>query len=197
MLVRHHTAAHAQRGPAPVSPALDIWWERRLVGQLTQDRHGELGFVYSPDWLARDDAPALSASLPKRGEPYSRRECRPFLRRATARRRPAPDGGRECLASHPATISPFSTGLAEMSPGRWNFCLPEKRRGPPMRTARRGLLDEAGLVNLLDSLPARPLLAGRTGAEALVGRFPNEGAGCAGRRGQWRCPRRGSRRPTS
>ena len=34
---------------------LDVWWDGRVVGQLTQDPHGELGFAYAPDWL--DDAP--------------------------------------------------------------------------------------------------------------------------------------------
>ena len=58
---------------------LNIWWGGDLVGQLTQNQHGELGFAYAPDWLVRDDALALSASLPKRAEPFSRRECRPFF----------------------------------------------------------------------------------------------------------------------
>jgi serine/threonine-protein kinase HipA len=59
--------------------ALDAWWDGRIAGQLTQDRHGELGFAYSPDWLNDDRAPPLSFSLPKRAEPFSRRECRPFF----------------------------------------------------------------------------------------------------------------------
>ena len=59
--------------------ALEVWWDGRVVGQLTQNQHGELGFVYSPEWLGDDDAPPLSASLPKQAEPFSRRECRPFF----------------------------------------------------------------------------------------------------------------------
>ena len=58
---------------------LDIWWDGRLVGQLMQNRHGELGFVYAAAWLATDTTPAISASLPKRPEPYKRRACRPFF----------------------------------------------------------------------------------------------------------------------
>lgn len=34
---------------------LGVWWDGRVVGQLTQDPHGELGFAYAPAWL--DDAP--------------------------------------------------------------------------------------------------------------------------------------------
>ncbi len=59
--------------------ALDIWWDGQIAGQLTQDQHGELGFTYSAEWLISESAPALSASLPKRERPYSRRECRPFF----------------------------------------------------------------------------------------------------------------------
>ena len=42
---------------------LNSWWDGHIVGDLTQNQHGELGFTYAPDWLAREDAPALSASL--------------------------------------------------------------------------------------------------------------------------------------
>ena len=58
---------------------LDIWWDGRLVGQLTQDQYGELGFAYAPAWLGDEEAQPLSASLPKRAEPFTRRECRPFF----------------------------------------------------------------------------------------------------------------------
>ena len=34
---------------------------------------------YSPGWLQNDDASPSSVSLPKRVEPFSRRECRPFF----------------------------------------------------------------------------------------------------------------------
>ena len=58
---------------------LNIWWDGHLVGHRTQNPHGELGFAYAPDWLAREDKLALSASLPKRAAPIARRECRPFF----------------------------------------------------------------------------------------------------------------------
>ena len=58
---------------------LDIWWEGRRVGQLTQDKHGELGFAYAQAWIDDEAAQPLSASLPKRAEPFTRRECRPFF----------------------------------------------------------------------------------------------------------------------
>ena len=56
---------------------LDVWWDGRIAGRLTQDPHGTLGFAHCPEWLRQEDAPALSVSSPKREEPFSRRECRP------------------------------------------------------------------------------------------------------------------------
>lgn len=35
---------------------LAVWWDKRLVGQLTQNQHGELGFVYAPEWLNDEQA---------------------------------------------------------------------------------------------------------------------------------------------
>ena len=43
--------------------ALEVWWDGRVVGQLTQNQHGELGFAYSPGWLQNDDAPPLSGLI--------------------------------------------------------------------------------------------------------------------------------------
>ena len=40
---------------------LDVWWDGSLVGQLTQDQHGELGFAYASEWLGNEEAPPLSA----------------------------------------------------------------------------------------------------------------------------------------
>ena len=33
---------------------LDVWWDGRVAGRLTQDRSGDLGFSYSAEWLAHN-----------------------------------------------------------------------------------------------------------------------------------------------
>ncbi|MEY9326246.1 HipA-like protein [Sinorhizobium fredii] len=58
---------------------LNVWWDGRIVGQFTQDRHGDIGFAYIEAWLDDENTLPLSASLPKRSERFSRRECRPFF----------------------------------------------------------------------------------------------------------------------
>ena len=146
-----------------MSPALDVWWDRRLVGQLTQDRHGELGFVYSPDWLQREDAPPLSASLPKRTEPYTRRGCRPFFGGLLPE-----EGQRKAAAQALGVSSGNDFALLDKLGGDVAGALQLLPPGePPQQGPHSGqppkLLDEAGLIRVLDSLPTRPLLAGEEG----------------------------------
>ena len=142
--------------------ALDVWWEGRIAGQLTQDPHGALGFVYRPEWLRDADAPALSVSLPKREEPFSRRECRPFFggllpeesqRRAVAR----------VLGVSPANDFALLDRLGGDVAGALQLLPPGEEPRVPAAGEQPVPLDEAGLVRVLDALPARPLLAGDGG----------------------------------
>ena len=141
---------------------LDIWWDGRLVGQLTQDRHGELGFAYAPDWLDDEAAQPLSASLPKRAEPFTRRECRPFFGGLL------PEEGQRDAAAQALGVSrandfalldrlggDVAGALQLLPPGEVPATLAPDQRPTP--------LDDAGLIRVLDALPVRPLLAGEKG----------------------------------
>jgi serine/threonine-protein kinase HipA len=101
---------------------LDIWWDGRIVGQLTQNQHGELGFAYAPEWLNDEEAQPLSASLPKRAEPFGRRECRPFFGGLL------PEASQRDAA---AMISPFSIASGAMWRARSSYCHPVKQRPLP------------------------------------------------------------------
>ena len=134
-----------------MSPTLDVWWDGVVVGQLSQDRHGELGFVYARDWLQREDAPALSASLPKRPEPYSRRECRPFFggllpeegqRQAVARALGVSRGNDFALLDK---LGGDVAGALQLLP-------PGEQPRPADSDHPPRLLDEAGLMDLLSIL---------------------------------------------
>ena len=48
-------------------------------GALRLDQHGDLGFVYARGRLDDPSARPISRSLPKRAEPFGRRETRPFF----------------------------------------------------------------------------------------------------------------------
>ena len=141
---------------------LDIWWDGRLVGQLTQDPHGELGFTYSADWLTRESALALSASLPKRAGPYSRRECRPFFGGLL------PEESQRNAAALALGVSPQNDfalleRLGGDVAGALQLLPPDEMPKVPSSNQRPVPLDEAGLIRVLDALPVRPLLAGEEG----------------------------------
>jgi serine/threonine-protein kinase HipA len=141
---------------------LDIWWDGRLVGQLTQDKHGELGFAYARAWLDDEAAQPLSASLPKRAEPFTRRECRPFFGGLL------PEEGQRDAAAQALGVSrandfalldrlggDVAGALQLLPPGESPTALALNRQPIP--------LDDAGLIRVLDALPVRPLLAGEEG----------------------------------
>jgi serine/threonine-protein kinase HipA len=141
---------------------LDIWWDGRLVGQLTQDKHGELGFAYAAAWLDDELAQPLSASLPKRAEPFTRRECRPFfggLLPEESQRDAAAQALGVSRANDFALLDRLGGDVAGalqlLPPGEVPTALSPDQRPTP--------LDDAGLIRVLDALPIRPLLAGEEG----------------------------------
>lgn len=142
---------------------LDIWWEGRIVGQLTQNQHGELGFAYAPEWLDDAEALPLSASLPKRAEPFTRRECRPFFGGLL------PEEGQRDAAAQALGVSRGNDfALLDRLGGDVAGALqllPPGGEAPttPAFDQRPTPLDDAGLIRVLDALPARPLLAGEEG----------------------------------
>jgi serine/threonine-protein kinase HipA len=142
--------------------ALDAWWDGRIAGQLTQDRHGELGFAYSPDWLNDDRAPPLSFSLPKRAEPFSRRECRPFFGGLLPEESQR-DAAAQALGVSPRNDFALLDRLGDDVAGALQLLPPGEKPSAPSPDQRPTPLDEAGLIRVLDALPMRPLLAGEEG----------------------------------
>jgi serine/threonine-protein kinase HipA len=141
---------------------LDIRWDGRLVGQLTQNQHGELGFTYAPAWLNDEEAQPLSASLPKRAEPFTRRECRPFFGGLL------PEEGQRDAAAQALGVSRANDfALLDRLGGDVAGALQLLPHGEapttPALDQRPIPLDDAGLIRVLDALPVRPLLAGQEG----------------------------------
>jgi len=142
--------------------ALDVWWDGRLVGQLSQNQHGELGFAYSPGWLQNDDAPPLSASLPKRVEPFSRRECRPFFGGLLPEESQR-DAAAQALGVSRGNDFALLDRLGGDVAGALQLLPPGETPAAPDLDQRPIPLDDAGLIRVLDALPVRPLLAGEEG----------------------------------
>jgi serine/threonine-protein kinase HipA len=141
---------------------LDVWWDNRIVGQLTQNQHGELGFVYAPAWLADQRTAALSASLPKREKPFTKRECRPFF----AGLLPEEDQ-REAVAQALGVSKGNDFSLLDNLGGEVAGAIEILPAGvqpppcPPEQSPQR--LDDPALLKLLDELPRRPFLVGEKG----------------------------------
>jgi len=142
--------------------ALEVWWDGRVVGQLTQNQHGELGFAYSPVWLQNDDALPLSASLPKRVEPFSRRECRPFFGGLLPEESQR-DAAAQALGVSRGNDFALLDRLGGDVAGALQLLPPGETPAAPNLDQRPIPLDDAGLIRVLDALPVRPLLAGEEG----------------------------------
>jgi serine/threonine-protein kinase HipA len=142
--------------------ALDVWWDDRRVGQLTQDRNGEFGFAYSSEWLGQEAAPALSVCLPKRAEPFGRRASRPFFGGLLPEESQR-DAAARALGVSRGNDFALLERLGGDVAGALQLQTPGERPGMPDPGHRGAPLDEAGLIRVLDALPTRPLLAGEAG----------------------------------
>lgn len=142
--------------------ALTVRWGDRVVGALTIDDHGDIRFVYDPQWLSDPVAPAISISLPKRADPFSRRECRPFFDGLLPE-----EGQREALAAALKVSKGNEFALLERIGGDVAGALtlwPEGEAPPPLPAATPPqVLNDDALLALLDRLPVRPMLAGESG----------------------------------
>ncbi|PST20716.1 type II toxin-antitoxin system HipA family toxin [Mesorhizobium plurifarium] len=143
---------------------LNVWWDGRIVGQFTQDRHGDIGFAYAEAWIDDESTLPLSASLPKRPERFSRRECRPFFGGLL------PEESQRLVAAQALGVSPANDfALLDRLGGDVAGALQllphdqEPIETGPIADQQPMPLDDAGIVRVLDALPRRPLLAGEEG----------------------------------
>lgn len=141
---------------------LVVWWAGQAVGELTQDEGGELGFAYGPEWLADPNAPAISASLPKRLEPFPRRACRPFFGGLL------PEDLQRKAAAQVLGISSVNDfamldRLGGDVAGALQFLHPGQQPPTSEGPWQPHPLEDGALLDLLKALPTRPLLAGEEG----------------------------------
>lgn len=141
---------------------LSVWWEGAVVGTLRVNEHGEMGFAYSPTWLEDPQRTAISFSLPKRPEPFKQRQCRPFFAGLL------PEESQRTVIAGALGISKrndfaFLEALGGDVAGALTLW-PEGDTPPtPNPAAEARALTDDELVEILDTLPTRPLLAGREG----------------------------------
>ena len=142
--------------------ALSVWWDEALVGALRLDQHGDMGFSYNEAWVLDPTRWAISQSLPKQPEPFGRRQARPFFGGLLPE-----EAQRDAVAAALGISKANDFRLLEALGGDVAGALtlwPEGETPPQTpRSDAANLLDHTALVEILDTLPKRPFLAGREG----------------------------------
>ena len=140
---------------------LTVYLNRNLVGTLSQDANGLLGFRYAPTWLQNPDAIPISRSLPLRNEAFRGKEARPFFAGVL------PDEGpRQQIAAILGVSERNDFAILERIGGECAgaICLlPTDTALPENDTQPRRRLTTTELNEIIAELPRRPLLAGREG----------------------------------
>ena len=146
-----------------MTDTLTVWWGHDIVGALAINRQGDTSFSYAETWLAKPAARAISLSLPLCAEPFSRRESRPFFEGLLPE-----ESQRAAIARALGLSTGNEFRLLEALGGEVAGALslwPEGER-PPVEapsTQSANPLDDDALLDILNRLPARPMLAGEAG----------------------------------
>lgn len=139
---------------------LDVYLRRNFVGQLIQDKNGQLAFLYAGGWLNNPNAVPLSHSLPLRKEKFNRNECRGFFAGVL------PDESkREIIAKNLGISARNDFAMLERIGGECAGAVtfvPEGQKLPERNDRYRPLSSEK-LAEILKMLPRRPLMAGEDG----------------------------------
>ncbi|MGB5077977.1 MAG: type II toxin-antitoxin system HipA family toxin [Sphingorhabdus sp.] len=144
-----------------MSNRLVVWWDGRVTGRLYLGPDGDPQFSYDVAWLADATTPALSFSLPKQAEPFNRRACQPFFGGILPE-----EGQRTTIARALGVSADNEFRLLEYLGGEVAGALtllPEGETPTLSSATAPKLLSDDDLVQLLDHLPMRPMLAGEDG----------------------------------
>jgi serine/threonine-protein kinase HipA len=144
---------------------LSVWWDGRISGCLYVGPDGETLFAYDAAWLTDSKAPALSFSLPKQAEPFKRSAVQAFFGGILPE-----EGQRTAIARALGVSADNEFRLLEYLGGEVAGALtllPEGETPASPSDAEPKLLPKVlgndKLVQLLDHLPLRPMLAGEDG----------------------------------
>ncbi len=139
---------------------LDVYLHSQLLGRLTQNDGGRMGFSYTESWLNRPGATPLSHSLPLRKQRFTTKECRGFFAGILPEA-----SNREILARNLGISSRNDFAMLEQIGGECAGAVTFMPVGQPMPAPNYGYrpISTAELAAILDELPKRPLLAGDQG----------------------------------
>ena len=140
-----------------MSKQLDVYLHDSLAGQLEQDKHGRISFVYDSSWLNHPNSVPLSHSLPLRAERYQGKECQGFFAGVLPE-----EQNREIIASILGISARNDFALLEQIGGECAGAVTFIPAGVtlPVSKPEYRPLGEAELAEILRELPHRPLMAG-------------------------------------
>ncbi len=140
-----------------MSRTLDVYLHVDLVGRLIQDDDGRMIFGYAEGWLENPRARHLSHSLPLRKEKFTQKECRGYFAGIL------PEQSQRELVARNLGISPRNDfAMLEQIGGECAGAVTFLPAGQPLQKSiyRYRDLSHEELVDVLKTLPRRPLLAG-------------------------------------
>ncbi|KTD48850.1 HipA protein, DNA binding regulator [Legionella rubrilucens] len=139
---------------------LDVYLNQTLTGELSIDNDGDMLFVYDENYLGAKESLPLSQSLPLQKKAFAAKECRPFfngilpeshLRASIARQLGISERNDFALL---AAIGGECAGAVSLLPPSMHFTdlKPDYR-----------LIDDNAVVEILQTMVQKPLLAGEDG----------------------------------
>lgn len=149
--------------------SLKVYWEQRLVGELTQ-AEGKLAFRYDDDYRAVPDQLPLSRMLPLRGEWFDHKATEAFFANLL------PEGSIRRQVARQLGISAENTfsileAIGGDCAGAVSVLPPEERPG---ERGRYRAISPEDLARELDTLPTHPFLAGEEGVRLSLAGAQNK-----------------------
>ncbi len=147
----------------PILDTLVVWWDERQAGELSIDKGGAMHFAYAPEWLADENAPALSHAMPKQQEPFRDHACKAVFGGLL------PEESQRTAIARALGVSPDNPfrlleALGGDVAGALAFLPNDEEPLQDHSETTPEPLQENELAELLGRLPAVPMLAGEGGA---------------------------------
>ena len=139
---------------------LDVYFHEEMIGELTQDNHGEMNFIYHESWLNDPKAMQISFSLPLQKAAFKKNECQAFFGGLLPE-----DIQRKIIAKNLGISANNNFSLLDKIGGECAGALSFISSGEKLIQNNNHYreLTETSLFNILQELPAKPLLAGDRG----------------------------------
>ena len=143
-----------------IKRSLDIFWNGRIVGRYDLLDDGSELFSYDGSYLESADAAPISQSLPLRADPYGKRQLRPFFAGLLPE-----ESQRQRIAAYLGLAESDDFSMLEAIGGECAGALEIIPRGKSPHGSAESLspCGEDRLLEIVKSLPYRPMLAGETG----------------------------------